>query len=70
MVVPASSIGAVYGRVPSKRETKVGARCLLSSEATSQKGQTTQAVEALQIFSGVGLAHVLLLVLDRKERVE
>lgn len=38
MVVPASSIGAVYGRVPSKRETKVGARCLLSSEATSQKG--------------------------------
>ncbi|CAI5209188.1 BEM_HP_G0114150.mRNA.1.CDS.1 [Saccharomyces cerevisiae] len=66
VVVPASSIGAVYGRVPSKRETKVGARCLLSSEATSQKGQTTQAVEALQIFSGVGLAHVLLLVLDRK----
>lgn len=57
------------GGVPSKKETKVGARCLLSLEAVSQNEQTTQAMGALQEFRGVGLAHVLLLVLDEKERV-
>ena len=53
--------------VPSKKETKIGARCLLSEETASQNEQTTRAMEALTGFGRVGLAHVLLLVMGEEE---